>query len=437
MNRKLLIFLVSALLLSLSSLALANGLNLNSLGSRALAMGGAFIGLADDYSAIFWNPAGMTHFSTRYFGFYGTDVIPSGTYKMEVPTPVGLLTLVDAKTESKHYLSGLAAYYHPVNEYLVAGIGVYVPSGLGAAWDGTDFSAISHNVAYQWESRIGMVTIAPALAYKVNDMVSVGAALNINYGMFSLKTHAGTVEPPQTPVEVDLGQYDEDLDGWGFGATFGILVKPSEMFSFGLTARTPSKISFRGESLISNLDLLGFKEKSDSERNVTWPWWVGVGTAFRPMDGLTLTGDLQWTQWSKIKEIETRYIDPYWNLFMTASGRDVQPMNWKDALQVRFGVEYKYWENVALRCGYYYDPSPAPERTLNVLLPSYTFNVFTLGLGYDLNGLVIDFGFELLLGKEREVNYAKVISDPNWEAAQPGVYKMKIFVPNISISYKF
>ena len=428
---------VLALLFGLSSLALANGLNLNSLGSRALAMGGAFVGLADDYSAIFWNPAGMTHFSTRYFGFYGTDVIPSGSYKLEVPTQLGLVTLVDAKTETKHYLSGLAAYYHPINEYLVAGIGVYIPAGLGTAWDGDDFTAISDNAAYEWESRIGVVTFAPAIAYKINDMISVGASLNINYGMFSLKTHAGTAEPPQVPAELDLGQYEDNLKGWGFGATLGVQVKANEKLSFGATVRTASKISFSGESLISNLDLLGLKEKSDSERDVTWPWWIAAGVAFRPIEHLILTGDLQWTGWSKINEIETKYIDPFWNLFMTASERNIQPMRWKDALQVRFGAEYMLRENLALRGGYYYDPTPAPNQTLNVLLPSYTFNVFTLGLGYNLNGLAIDFGFELLLGKEREVDYAKVLFDKAYESAQPGTYKMKIFVPNISISYKF
>jgi long-chain fatty acid transport protein len=122
---------------------------------------------------------------------------------------------------------------------------------------------------------------------------------------------------------------------------------------------------------------------------------------------------------------------------MTSSGRDIQPMKWKDTLQVRFGAEYMFRENLAFRGGYYYDPTPAPNKTLNVLLPSYTFNVFTLGLGYNLDGLAIDFGFELLLGKQREVDFAKVIYDPAYESAQPGVYKMKIFVPNISISYKF
>jgi len=155
------------------------------------------------------------------------------------------------------------------------------------------------------------------------------------------------------------------------------------------------------------------------------------------MEGLIVTGDLQWTQWSSINEIETKYIDPFWSLFMAADRSDVRPMKWKDTLQVRFGAEYMLRENLALRGGYYYDPTPAPDKTLNVLLPSYTFNVFTLGLGYDLNGLTVDFGFELLLGKQREVDYAKVIYDPAYESAQPGTYKMKIFVPNISISYKF
>lgn len=421
------------LFLGLSSLALANGLNLNSLGSRALSMGGAFVGLADDYSAIFWNPAGIAQFKTKYFGFYGTDIIPKGTYLFQVPSPAGLLTLVDAKTETKHYLSGLAAYYHPINEYLVAGIGVYVPSGLGAAWNGDDFTPVTNNTSYMWESRVGMVTIAPAVSYKINEIVSVGASLNINYGMFSIKTHAGNID------NFDLGQYEESLNGWGIGATFGVLVKANEMLSFGATVRTPSKVKLDGNVNISNIDLLGpnYKTQSAAERDVTWPWWIAGGAAFRPMDDLILTADLQWTQWSKVDEFVTRYKDPYWNLMMTASGQNIRPMKWKDTLQIRFGAEYRLYQNVAIRGGYYYDPSPVPAKTLNALLPSFNFNVITLGVGYSLNGLVMDFGFEMLFGKKREVNYANWLFDPNYACSMPGVYDMNVYVPNISISYKF
>ncbi|MDH4272309.1 MAG: outer membrane protein transport protein [Candidatus Aminicenantes bacterium] len=427
-------------LLALSPLALANGLNLNSLGSRALSMGGAFVGLADDYSAIFWNPAGMSQFTTRYLGFYGTDVIPSGSYLLQVPTQAGLLTLVDAKTQTKHYLSGLLAYYQPITENIVAGIGIYVPSGLGASWDGADFNLLSNNAAYQWESKIGAVTISPGVSYKINDMISVGAALNINYGMFSVKQWAGNTEIPEPPYEFDLGQYEMNLNGWGFGATFGVLVKINDMLSAGATLRTPNRVKLSGDTSLSNIELLGFKSSSEAKTespHLTFPLWIAGGVAFRPLTGLTLTGDLQWTRWSALDQVELSFIDPFWSLFMIASGGNIMHLEWKDALQVRFGAEYLLRENLALRAGYYYDPTPAPDKTLNFLLPSYTFNAFTLGLGYSLNGLVIDLGFEFLAGKKREVDYAKWLLDPAYANSQPGVYDMSIVVPNISVSYKF
>lgn len=427
-------------LLVLSPLALANGLNLNSLGSRALSMGGAFVGLADDYSAIFWNPAGMSQFGMRYLGFYATDVIPSGSYLLQVPTTEGLLTLVDAKLQRKHYLSGLLAYYQPITENLVAGIGLYVPSGLGASWDGEDFNNYSGGGVYGWESKVGLVTFSPGVSYRLNDMISVGAALNVNYGMFSLKRWAGTTGIPDPPYEFDLGQYELNLKGWGFGATVGVLVRINDMISAGATLRTPSRVKFSGDSSLSYVDLLGYPSSSDVETespHLTFPLWIAGGVAVRPISGLTLTGDLQWTQWSALDEVELKFLDPFWSLFMIASGGNIMHLEWKDALQIRFGAEYMLREDLAVRAGYYYDPTPAPDRTMNALLPSYTFHGFTLGLGYSLNGLVIDFGLEFLAGQEREVDYAKWLLDPKFAHAQPGVYDMSVVVPNISVSYKF
>ena len=63
------IILTFSALVALAPLIYANGLNLNSLGTRALTMGGAFVGMANDFSAIFWNPAGLTNITKRYVGF--------------------------------------------------------------------------------------------------------------------------------------------------------------------------------------------------------------------------------------------------------------------------------------------------------------------------------------------------------------------------------
>ena len=430
----------------LSTLSLANGLNLNSLGSRALAMGGAFVGLADDFSAIYWNPAGLASFKTKSFGFYGTDIIPSSTYKLIVPPPFGPGQVIDAKSKTKHYLGGMAAYIHPITENVVAAIGIYTPSGLGSNWPGEQLAFISGNVAtIEWSSKVGLFTIAPTLAVKVNDMLSLGASINVNYGIFDISMYAGkTMLPAPYSIEFDLGQYEESETGWGLGATFGVLFKPHEMFSLGATFRTASTVKFSGEAKMSNLVLIGQPGSSEMERNVTWPEWLAVGAAFYPIDNLTITADMQYTHWKRIDVIKTDYTNSIWNLLMTAGGKDTMPMHWEDAYQIRFGAEYKASETLAFRAGYYLDPSPAPDKTMNILLPNYDFNVLTLGLGYNLNGLQIDLGFEYLMGKDRKIDFAKTYNNPQnlffnkeFEDAMPGNYTMKIIAPNISISYKF
>ncbi|MGB2844850.1 MAG: outer membrane protein transport protein, partial [Candidatus Aminicenantaceae bacterium] len=147
-----------------------------------------------------------------------------------------------------------------------------------------------------------------------------------------------------------------------------------------------------------------------------------------------------------IDTLETNYLDPFWNTMMEASGDDKRPMNWEDALQIRFGAEYRI-KNFAFRGGYYIDPSPAPAQTMNVLLPNYDFNVITVGFGYALNGIQFDFGLEYLMGKERSVPFtvAAIATPPGfeiqmpsgYETAMPGTYTMKIIVPTLSVSYRF
>ena len=220
MKKRKMLFSIVTLLVFSGSLSFANGLNLNGIGARAVAMGGAFVGLADDFTAVFWNPAGIAQFNKKYIGFYGTDIIPSMNYTLDAPTPIpGVsVNLADAKSVRKNYLAGLASYYHPVSENLVAGIAVYAPSGLGIEWKGADLANISGprifspNPNIEWRSKIFVLSISPALAYKVNDQFMVGATLNINYGSFTTAQYAGAAEvqlpiPPYPTLFFDLGKH--------------------------------------------------------------------------------------------------------------------------------------------------------------------------------------------------------------------------------------
>jgi len=432
------ILVFALVVISISGFALANGFNLNGIGSRAVAMGGAFVGLADDFSAVYWNPAGIAFFNKKTFGFYGFDIVPKQTYELSL----GAAGLVDAETESNHYFGGMAAYIHPVNDKLVVGIGIFTPSGMGAEWNGVDFALLSGgNATLDWKSKVGVVSFSPVIAYKISDMFAVGASLNINYGMFDLAKWAGAkaqdIPIPPYSLLLDLGQEDVSMKGWGYGASFGVLVKPSDMISAGLSIKTPYKVKFDGDAEITGFTGLGLNATSVIETELTFPLWVAGGIAVKPIDRLSLTADLQWTQWSKVDVVSLNFTDPIWGDLLAVSGDDEIAFKWKDALQIRFGAEYTLSNGLAFRAGYYNDPSPTPDKTMNVLLPSYDFNVVTLGVGYSVGGLRFDAGLEYLKGKERDIDLVKTLIDPEWDSAMPGIYNMTLVVPSLSVSYSF
>ncbi len=406
--------IVTVALIVFASISLsANGLNLNGVGSKAIAMGGAFIGQADDYSAIFWNPAGLTQMKNAGISLFITDLIPSGTYTFP---RYG----IDAKTKSAMYPSGAIGYFKPINDKLVIGIAAYVPSGTGAKWDGEELKLLAKGAVYKWESFMAVVSVSPVIAYKVSDTFSLGATLNLDYGMMKIKRPG-------------VGQYTEDISGFAFGATIGALIKPVDRLGIGLTLRTPTKVKFSGDAEMASASAYGLSTTSDAEREATWPLWFGLGISFKATDKLTLNADAQYTNWKKIDTIGITYDDAVWqsmksHALLGAAFNNDFVLNWKNATQLRFGAEYAVSEKLALRAGYYYDPSPSPAETLNILLPEVTYNVITAGLGYKAEKLTIDFCLEYLMGKDQESPLT---------GKMPGTHGMSILVPNIAFSYRF
>jgi long-chain fatty acid transport protein len=76
---KRLIVLSLALIVVVSSVALADGVGAfsafkNGIGARALAMGGAFVAVADDATAVYWNPAGLAQVADTRIAGMSTDL---------------------------------------------------------------------------------------------------------------------------------------------------------------------------------------------------------------------------------------------------------------------------------------------------------------------------------------------------------------------------
>lgn len=396
-----------------------NGLSLNSIGPRGFGMGGAFVGLANDHTAIYWNPAGLTQTQKNFIGAFVTDVIPIGTYKF---ASAG----IDAKTKINHYLSpNLMSYFRfGFAERLTIGLGIYVPAGLGTEWDGNDLRNLSAGTPLEWKSKIGVINISPAVAYRITDQISLGATFNIFYGMFDLKK----------PIIAGGNgyQYDESSDGLGFGVTIGALLKATDEFSFGASFRTKTNVKMSGSAKNPVMAGIGAETESDFDRDVAWPMWIAAGVAFRPMEKLVITADVQFSRWSESEdEFVTKYKDPKWMAALEPTDDNKFILHWKDATQIRFGLAYSITENLDVSAGYYLDPAPAPSETYNILFPSISYNALTLGVGYSVSNFIIELSGEYLFGKDRNI---EILTNPD---AMPGTHGMNIPAWSFGIGYSF
>ena len=421
-------FLTVLFVLLLSSFVFANGVSLNSPGTRAISMGGAYVAHVNDYSAPYWNPAGLMNVHGTQASFFLTELFPMATYENEIEG-------IDAKTKMKPITIPNAAFLWKCMVYkkLHLGLSFIIPAGLAVEWDGDDLKSLSGGESFTWESRITVVNFSLSAAMRFYKRLNVGIAFHGIYGDMTLKK--GLPNP--------LGggaQFSEESDGWGFGIGAGAQYDLYDNVKLGASIRTRMPVTFKGEAENPLMPIYyeymgitdGVPTTSDFEREIAWPLWIGCGVAVRPIDKLLLCVEAQWSQWSETQDVLTaEYDDPYWDSFMTSQDKDKMYLKWMDRTQMRFGAEYSLNKKWDLRCGYYLDPAPGPDKTLTTTIPNTDFSVLTGGFGYCMGRLNFDFAMEYLLGQNRYVEESDTYDN------MPGKHGLNIFVSSIAVTYKF
>ena len=165
-----------------SAVALADGAFSafkSGVGARALAMGGAFVAIADDTTAVCWNPAGLAQLNDTRIGGMSTDLFGTG---------------------NTHQFVGVTTNFSGF--------------GLGLGWDRYAFSGQQNDASGTPTGALDANASAFSFAFasSVMDMAEVG--VNVKYYMGSIL----------------------DNQASGFGFDLGLLVDLGDMFTLGVSA---------------------------------------------------------------------------------------------------------------------------------------------------------------------------------------------------------
>jgi long-chain fatty acid transport protein len=300
-------------------------------------------------------------------------------------------------------------------------------------WDGADLAPLAAGYVGDWKSSIGVYNISLSLAGQLTEKLNFGWAFHYVHGSMTMDKATYTDIPG---FGTFTGQFSEESSGSGLGFGAGVQYECSSNTTLGLAMRSDMSVKFEGEAKNTVFPQIGYPLKSDFSRTITWPLWVGGGCAHRFGEKLLVAAELQWSNWTDFEqELEAEYDNTTWAGAMATTGGNVIHLKWKDATQIRLGMEYLLNSKIALRCGAYLDPAPGPDKTQTILIPNTDFTVITGGFGFNpTEKIAIDFGAEYLMGAERDVDSEYII---NGEPGMPGKHGLGILAVSVGLTYKF
>lgn len=425
MRRSMLVFIVVILVRNGWAVG-AGGFANQVVGTRAMGMGNAFSAVADDPSAVFFNPAALTtmdgtratvglapHFpSSDYEG-------PSGGVHMDPYTPV---------------VPNLYLTDHSPDKRWALGFGMFAPYGLHSLWpsDGP-FRYVTT------ESDLQIPMFSPAVGVKVSDTLSFGMGLIYARAKAELKS-ALPVDlinqgdpfygPPAGALD---GEQIMEGDGDGFGVNTGVLFRPTPQHSFALTYRSDVKINLNGTVAwkgLSNESAAGFggsEYVSDVESSITLPPSVTAGYAFRRAK-LTLAADAEWVGYSSYRSTDLEF--PAGSNFPYSS----TPREYKDKWSVSGGANYALNEMWETRAGYSFYPAVVPEGTWDPSVPDSDTHGFHAGATMKVKSFGVDLSYSYFKYNTVTINNgvgSETLSTVN------GTYKTSAQIVSANVSYRF
>ena len=350
-----------------------NGPVLGGQTTRGNALGG-ITGRADDPSAIFFNPAGITQLEgTHLMG--GLSVVSPVT-DVQVTTPAGPLTTT---TERNYWMPPHLYGTHQVNDSVWAGLGIYSRFGLG-----TEFDDAWPGRFNNYNAVIQSLTFNPNIALKLHDKVSVAAGVSAMW--FDLKLER---KIPAPGAELDFSLTGDSI-GYGFNA--GVRYEVLDWVALGVAYQSTVKQEVEGTADIG----IG---KSDASGDVKLPDMLFIGVAVNPVEKLSLEAGAIFTGWSTYDELKVKIDNPA----LLGVGEVRSEKDWDDTWRYYVGAEYALNDAWDVRAGYTYDPSPIPDHTVDYLVPANDRHLYSVGCGYKWDSWSIDLSYTYLSIENRTV----------------------------------
>lgn len=342
----------------------------------ATAQGNSFAGAtagAEDISYMFFNPAGLT----RHEGNQAAVALSYVILKAETDNAANLIGQGGEAASGDIGDDALvpAAYLlWSLSDDLKLGLGINAPFGLATeytqTWAGR-FEAV--------ESSITTININPAVAYRLNDKISIGAGLQIQYIDVVLSSITDVADFNLGNGVTLEGLFEVTGDDFAAGFNLGLLAELSESTRIGASYRSAISQTVDG-------DLEAVTVFTGVSADLKTPDSASLGIYHDISDQWAVMGEVTWTGWSTFDEIRLQ--------FDAILPDVVIPENWEDVFSYAAGATYRPNNQWTIRGGVAFDESPIPDANRTARLPGNDRTWVSIGARYQSSpNFSIDAGY--------------------------------------------
>jgi long-chain fatty acid transport protein len=389
-----------------SSTSFASGFRLPEQDSAAMGMSSAFVGQADNPSAVWYNPAGITQLDGTQISGGVIGIYPVLTHENNTVNP----GTTDVSERDVHLPVQFYAT-HKVNDAVFIGFGVNNPFGLATDWDPN--SSTKYVATF---SKVVTTEINPNVAFKLNDNLS--AAFGFDYVLLRATLEKTVNVGGPSPAADRNFRLNGDDHGWGFNAA--ALYKFSQSLKAGVSYRSRVKVDIDGNATLGTTT-------APASTSLTLPDLLQVGVSYLASDNLTLNADVEYTWWSTYDKIVVTSSTPIFN--------QTDEKLWHNTFCLRIGGQYKISDQWKVRAGYLYDQNPVNEEHFETRIPDSDRQGISVGAGFTSGKISVDIAsLYLIFSNSQTDNDANPFTPDN---SLNGTYKSTAQLAGVTIGYKF
>ena len=389
----------AAALVSASVSSQATGFDLPDQDAFAIARGMAFVATADNPSAVYYNPAGITQLQGHNVrgGVYGLHL--QSSYE----SPAG--GSFDNEKEW-HAIPQLFYTYGPKQLPVALGLGVFSPFGLSSKWpQDSGFRTVAT------EGSLATLTFNPVVAWQIVPTLSVAAGLTVNHAEIDLRQGL-------TPVPSN-DEFRFHGDDWDVGFNLGLRWQPHPKVSLGASYRSATTMNYRGytdtrvDAPVPPVFPSAFSLHQDADAKFPLPQKVIGGVSYRPTPAWNFEVNVDWTDWNRLNSVDVH---------QASSPSQTLVLDWRSSLYYEFGATRYFGSGWSVSAGYIFNENSVPDAHYSPLVGDLDRHFFSAGVGYRGRHFTCDVAYQFGYGPTHSVQG----SEPSaWGESADGHYEFR------------